>query len=146
MPLSTAATLETLVRLAGAGQIVLVAASAAIPRVLGWRDEVRRGLRPLTRQVFWTWGAYIWISHLAFGLLSALGAHLLTDGSTLSGIVAAFIATWWGARLVVQFTYFDRSATGEGLKFKLAEVGLVSLFVSLAVVYGMVALLDLRRG
>jgi hypothetical protein len=144
MSLLAPATLETLVRLAGIGQLVLVAASLAIPRVLGWRDETARGLRPLTRQVFWTWGAYIWLTHMAFGLLSAFGPHLLVDGTRLAGIVAAFIATWWAARLVVQFTYFDRSATGEGLRFKLAEVGLVALFAGLAVVYGLAAFVDLR--
>ena len=145
MALPAPTTLALIVRLAGIGQLLLVAASPAIPRVLGWREEVARGVRPLTRQVFWTWAAYVWLTHMAFGLLSTFGAHLLVDRSPLSGIVAAFIATWWGARLVIQFTYFDRSATGQCALFKLAEVGLVSLFTSLAAVYGTVALAAFGR-
>src|SRR5687767_5067747 len=96
--LSSPATLETLVRLAGIGQLILVAASPAIPRTLGWREELARGVRPLTRQVFWTWAAYVWLTHLAFGLLSTFGASLLVARTPLAGLVSAFIATWWGAR------------------------------------------------
>jgi len=43
--------LEELIRMAGIGQLLLAAASLAIPRVLGWKEELAR-LRPLTRQVF----------------------------------------------------------------------------------------------
>lgn len=121
-----------------------MAASAAIPRVLGWRDEMRRSVRPLTRQVFWTWGAYILLTHLAFGLLSAIAPGLLVDGSPLAAAVTSFIATWWAARLVIQFTYFDRGAAPPGRLYALAEVGLVTLFTSLAAVYGLAAVSNLR--
>ena len=50
--------METAIRLAGAAQLALALASLAIPSVLGWREETRK-LRPLTRQVFWTYAAYI---------------------------------------------------------------------------------------
>jgi hypothetical protein len=137
-------TLETLVRLAGIGQLLLVAASPAIPHVLGWRQEMAQ-VRPLTRQVFWTWAAYIWISHLSFGLLSTFGAGLLVDRGPLSGLVAAFIGTWWAARLVIQFTYFDRSAAPPGRIYKLGEFGLVALFVILACIYGSAAYSNFTR-
>ena len=143
--LDSPAVLETLVRLAGAGQLVLVAASAAIPRVLGWREEMAARVRPLTRQVFWTWAGYIWTSHLAFGLLSALGPGLLVNRSPLAALVAAFIATWWSARIVIQFTYFDRSAAPPGALYKLAEPALVTLFVCLASIYWLVVRADLVR-
>src|SRR5215471_12081217 len=103
--LFTSARLETFVRLAGVGQILLVAASPAIPIVLGWRAELAR-CRPLTREVFWTWATYVWLTHLAFGLLSTLGARLLVDGTALARLVCGFIGTWWGARLIIQFTFF----------------------------------------
>jgi hypothetical protein len=126
------------------GQLLLVAASAAIPRVLGWREEIARSLRPLTRNVFWTWGAYIWLTHLAFGLLSALAPELLTDGSPLARIACAFIAAWWGARLILQFTYFDRRAAPPGWIYKAAEAALVALFAALACVYAWVAFASAR--
>jgi len=143
--LTSPATLETLVRLAGICQLILVVASPAIPRVLGWREELQRSVRPLTRQLFWTYAGSIWVSHMAFGLLSTFGSHLLVARSPLAGLVAAFIATWWSARLVIQFTYFDRSAAPPGLLFKLAEPALVLLFVALVSVYWLVAWADFAR-
>ena len=64
---------------------------------------------------------------LALGLL--LGA--LRDGlrcldrSPLARAVSGYIAAYWGARLLVQFFYFDRSEAPPGAFYKLAEVGLV---------------------
>lgn len=139
------ATLETLVRLAGIGQLLLVLASPAIPRVLGWREELAKNVRPLTREVFWTWAAYVWLTHMAFGALSTFAPRLLVDRTPLAGLVSSFIATWWGARIVIQFTYFDRSAAPPGRIFKLAEPALVLLFVVLAAVYGTVAFVNLTR-
>ena len=120
---------------AGVGQLALAAGSLAIPKVLRWSDDVAK-LRPLTRQVFWTYAAYIWTTNLAFGLLSALAPGWLLDGSPLAGAVAGFIAVYWGARVIIQFTYFDRSEAPKGLQFVLAEVALVALFVALTVIYG----------
>lgn len=130
--------------LAGIGQLLLVVASPVIPRVLGWREEVSL-LRPLTRQVFWTWAAYIWLTHLSFGLLSTFGAGLLVDRTPLAGVVASFIAAWWSARIIIQFTLFDRTAAPPGFLFKLAEAALVALFVTLAAVYATVAAIDFVR-
>ena len=137
-------TLETLVRLAGIGQLLLVIASPVIPRVLGWREELAH-VRPLTRQVFWTWAGYIWLTHMAFGLLSTFAPGLLVDRGPLSGLVAAFIGTWWAARLVIQFTYFDRSAAPPGRIYKLGELALVSLFAILACVYATAASTNFSR-
>jgi len=43
---------------AGLGQLAIVLASIAIPRALHWREDLA-ALRPLTRQVFWTYAGYI---------------------------------------------------------------------------------------
>jgi hypothetical protein len=130
-------TLRLLLVFAGVSQLLLVAASPAIPRILRWREDTAK-LRPLTREVFWTWGAYVWLTHLAFGLLSGFEPDLLLDGSPLAGLVAGFIATWWGARFVLQFTTMDRKSAPPGLHVRLAEVGLVALFSSNAAIYGAV--------
>lgn len=131
--------MKLLMILAGVGQLGLALGSLAIPRVLGWRDDTAK-LRPLTRQVFWTYAAYIWTINVCFGVLSALAPAWLLDGSPLARAVAAFIAAYWGARLLVQFFYFDRSEAPSGIQFAMAEVMLVSLFGVLTAVYGYVAL------
>src|SRR5205814_4625198 len=74
------------VRLAGAGQLALAAGSLAIPRILRWSEDTAK-LRPLTRQIFWVYAAYILSFHVAFGLLSVLAPHWLLDGSPLAGAV-----------------------------------------------------------
>lgn len=111
--------------------------------MLGWRAETAK-LAPLTRHVFWTYAGYILVSHVCFGLLSALGPDLLLERAPLAAIVSGFIATWWGARLVLQFAAFDRSARPAGAIYVLAEVALVTAFVANTAIYAIVAWRDLH--
>jgi len=136
--------LESLVRLAGLGQLGLAAASTAIPSVLRWREGMA-GLRPLLRQVFWVYAAYILGFHLAFGALSALAPGWLLDGSGLATALTGFIAAYWGVRLALQFLYLDRSDVPRGALFRVAEAVLVALFVFLTAVYGAALAANLRR-
>jgi hypothetical protein len=126
---------KTLLVAAGAGQLMLVVASLAIPRVLWWPEDLAR-LRPLTRQVFWTYAGYIWSTNLSFGLVSAFAPHWLLDRAPPARAVCGFIATYWGARVAIQFAYFDRSDAPRGLRYTLAEAALIALFVALTLVYG----------
>lgn len=137
--------LESFLLLAGGGQLALAAVSLAIPRVLGWRQETAR-LAPLTRRVFWLYAAYIWGFNVSFGLLSLLAPGWLVDGSPLAASVSAFIALYWGVRLVAQFAWFERSAVPQGARYRLAEVALTLLFVYLTLVYAAAFLHDLRAG
>lgn len=136
-----APSLPILIFGAGVGQLALVVASLAIPRVLRWREDTAR-LRPLTRQVFWTYAVYIWATNLSFGLVSLRPAWLV-DRSPLAACVTGFIAAYWTGRLLIQFLYFDRSDAPQGLHVRLAEVALVVLFAFLAVVYAAALLLNL---
>ena len=47
-----------------------------------------------------------------------------------------FIAIYWGARVIIQFTYFDRSDAPSGLQYMIAEILLVGTFISLTTIYG----------
>jgi hypothetical protein len=140
--MSAAALLTLLIRLAGLGQLLLIVASLAIPRVLRWQEQTA-SWRPLIRQVFWTYAIYIWSTNLAFGLLSALAPGWLLDRSGLAGAVSGFITVYWGGRLLIQFVYFDRSDAPGGPAVRLAEVGLIGLFVALTLVYGAATLFNL---
>ena len=133
--------LPLLVLLAGAGQLALIVASLAIPFVLRWREELAK-LRPLTRQVFWTYSLYIWATNLSFGLVSLRPAWLL-DGSPLAACVTGFITAYWLGRLAIQFFYFDRSDAPPGWHVRAAEVALVGLFFYLSLVYSAALLLNL---
>jgi hypothetical protein len=132
--------IKILLVLAGVGQLALALGSLALPRVLRWGDDTAK-LRPLTRQVFWTYATYIWVTNVCFGLLSTIAPEALLDGGVLTRAVNAYITAYWGARLLVQFIYFDRSEAPDGFIYKLGEVALVSLFVYLTAVYGYLAVI-----
>ena len=126
--------MKALLVAAGIGQLVLAAGSLTLPRILGWRDETAK-LRPLTRQVFWTYASYIWVTNVSFGVLSTSSPDWLLDGSPLARAVAGYITAYWGARVMVQLFYFDRSSAPPGALYKLADVALSVLFVFLTAVY-----------
>ena len=128
--------------LAGAGQLVLCAASPFIPVVLGWPEQLR-ALPKLLRQVFWTYAAYILASHLAFAAISLFAARRLLDGSVLATSVCGFIALWWGARLVVHLGGFDTSEVPDTGWHLMAKRGLGMLFVGLTSVYVAAVLFNL---
>ena len=124
------------IRLAGVGQLCLCAGTLVLPRVLGWRTKLAV-LPTLERQMFWVYAGYIWATNLAFGLVSALAPGWLLDGSGLASAVLGFIAVYWGARVVLQFAYFDlASARPPGALFRVAERALDLLFVGLTALYG----------
>jgi len=130
---------RALLVLAGVGQLALALASLALPRILRWREDTAR-LRPLTRQVFWTYSAYIWGTNVCFGLLSTLAPDRLLDRSPLARIVCGYVAAYWGARVLVQMLVYDRSEAPPGAIFKAAEAAMVALFLFLTAVYGRAAL------
>ena len=132
-------TIEIALILAGLAQLAIASSSVFIPRLLGWRQETAL-LRPLTRQVFWTYASYILGIHVAFAALTLLAPHALTDGSILARAVCAFIAVYWATRLILQFTVFDRSVAVRRL-FRFAEMAYVSAFAYLAIVYSAAAVL-----
>ncbi|RYU91709.1 hypothetical protein EWM62_07160 [Mucilaginibacter terrigena] len=123
-----------LIQIAGLAQIVLVFGSLAVPRILNWSAELAK-LQPLIKQMFWTYAAYILVINLCFGLVSLLAYKDLLNGSLLATLVTAFIAVYWISRVLIQFFYFDRKGFPTGKWHTFAEVLLVSLFISLSMVY-----------
>jgi len=138
-------TIRFLLMAAGLGQLALAAGSLAIPGLLGWREDTAR-LRPITRQIFWTYAGYILSFHICFGLLSLLAPDWLLDRTPLATAVCGFIAVYWATRLVLQFTWIDRSQAPSGAIFVAAEAALVTLFASLVLIYGAAFVSHLRAG
>lgn len=131
--------MTTLLRLAGCGQIVLALASLAVPKVLDWAKDTKR-MRPIVRQLFHTYAVYIWATNLLMGLLSCFHPEWLLDGAPLARAVAGYITLYWGARLLIQFFYYDRSERPPGFQWALAEWSLVGLFACLTAIYGHITL------
>lgn len=136
--------LKTMLIVGGLGQIALIIGSLAIPKELGWREELAP-LQPLTRQMFWVYAGYIWGTNLSFGLISALAPMELLAGTTLSAAVTGFIFVYWAARMILQFAYFDLSALPiEGWQ-RWAKGVLDVLFVCLTLLYGAIFVMHLTH-
>jgi len=128
-------SLQFFIRLAGIGQITLAIGSLVIPKILHWQQELDK-VRPLIKQMFWTYAAYILVINLCFGLVSLFAYRDLTNGSMLATLIDGFIAVYWISRVLIQFLYFDRSDFPNGQLHKLGEAVLVLLFIVLSIVYG----------
>jgi hypothetical protein len=120
----------------GIGHIILCAGSLIIPRALQWKTNLK-SLKPLLRQMFWTYAGYILVTNFAFGIVSVFGSEELINRSFLATSITFFIALYWLARIVIQFSYFDRSDAPKGTFYTLGEIVLVVLFFIFTGVYSL---------
>ncbi|BBI31327.1 hypothetical protein [Cohnella abietis] len=127
---------------AGYMQLGVVVGSLAIPYLLQWRQELS-SIRPLIRQVFWTYAAYILCTNLFMAILSIFLAPKLVDGSELSNAICIFITLYWGARIGIQFFYFDKKGLPSSGIYRYGEWLLILCFAFFTIVYGRVALISI---
>ncbi|HTL27926.1 MAG TPA: hypothetical protein VL282_01845 [Tepidisphaeraceae bacterium] len=135
-------SLARLIQLAGIAQLGILIASALVPQVLNWRGELRK-LSPMTRHLVWTHGVFIVLTIIAFAMLSLINATNLATGDLLARSVCAFIAIFWGARLVLQFALFDAKPYLTRTILKIGYHGLTVVFAFLAATFGYAALHEL---
>ena len=126
---------EYLILLGGVLHFFTLIASAMVPKTLDWKGELAK-LMPFLRTLFWVYGAFIVLTIFAFGLLSMLYPKELASGEGLARGVCAFIAIFWGVRLVVQLFVFDASEFLTTWYFKLGYHVLTVTFVYQTVAYG----------
>lgn len=129
--------MTTALLVVGWGQILLVLASLWLPRVLRWPEQLAR-LEPLTRRIFWVYAVYIAGTNLCLGLLSVGAPQLLLDRGSLARLVAGYAASYWGARLAIQFAWF-RGASPPGRGYALADAAVTLGFLACTLVYGAIA-------
>lgn len=120
--------------LAGLGHFCVLVAGLQVPARLGWKTDLAK-LTPFNRKLMWTYGGFVALTILAFGVLtlSLHGEMLCGDRAALG--LAAFIGVFWAARVVVDCFYFRHADWPEGRRFVLGHILLTSLFVALAVTY-----------
>ena len=110
-------------------------ASAMVPKTLDWKGELAK-LMPFLHTLFWVYGAFIVLTILAFGVLSVLYPKELASGEGLARGVCAFIAIFWGVRLVVALFVFDASEFLTTWYFKLGYHVLTATFIYQTIAYG----------
>jgi hypothetical protein len=131
-------SLPSLIRLAGAGQLGVLLASALVPSRLNWKVELA-GLSRLNRQMHWVYGGYVVLSIVAFSLISLFYAEELAGGTGLARAVCAYIAVFWAIRLGLQFV-FDVKEHLVLWWLKAGYHALTLLFIGLVILYGAAAL------
>ena len=98
--------MKLLLQLAAAVQLLILIASALTPRVLDWRKNLA-SLHPFLRKLFWVYGVFIVLVIIAFATLTFRHADVMAAREPVARSLCLFIAIFWGARLLVQFTIFD---------------------------------------
>ncbi len=128
-------TLEILILIGSVLHFLTLVAAALVPGKLNWKEELAK-LSPFLRSMFWVYGAFIFLTILSLGLVTAVNFRELAAGSTLSRSVCAFITVFWGLRLIVQFFVFDASEYLTNWFYKAGYHGLTVTFVYQTAVYG----------
>lgn len=130
--------LARVVFIAGVAQLGVLVASAIVPFRLNWRTELS-SLSRLHRQMYWVYGGYVVMSIIAFALLSILNASELAGGGRLARGVCAYIAVFWGVRVVLQGV-FDVKEHLTAWWLKAGYLLLTVLFSAFTFVYAWAAI------
>jgi hypothetical protein len=134
-----AAIFDLALWLAGIGHFCLLGASFQVPARLGWKEDLAQ-LRPFNRKLMWTYGAFTVLTIVAFGILTLTLHNEFLKGDRAAIGLAAFIAVYWTARIVVDAVYFKHGDWPSGRSFVLGHVVLTGLFIALASTYaGLIA-------
>jgi hypothetical protein len=76
---------------------------------------------------------------IGFGVVSLAQPHALTGGEPLARAICAFIALFWGARLLIGFTIFDVKPFLTSRALALGYTGLNVCIAYFVIVYGLAA-------
>lgn len=116
------------------GHFLVLVASSRVPAELDWDTDLE-SLQPLNRKLMWTYGGFIVLSIVAFGVLTALFHDQFLAGTPVALGVCGLIAVFWTARILVDFAYFSHDDWPDGVEFEVGHTMLTSLFVLLVLVY-----------
>lgn len=126
-------SLTRLIFFAGIGQLSVLTASALVPFQLNWREELRC-LSRLHRQMYWVYGGYVVLSIVAFAAISIVNARELAGGSGLARGFCAYVAVFWGVRVVLQ-AVFDVKEHLTAWWLKAGYFALTLLFITFTAIY-----------
>lgn len=132
-------TLTNLLLFGGVCHFGILLASALVPKVLDWRNELAR-LHELLRHLVWVHGAFVVLVIVGFGVVSVTCAADLAAGTRLGRAVCGLVSVFWLARLGIQFFLFDARPYLTSAMLKIGYHGLTVVFTYLAAVYGYAAL------
>lgn len=136
--------LENSIRWGGILHFAILTASALVPFVLNWTENLAV-LHPFLRRLVWVYGMFIVLVIFGFGILSVLHSHTLAGGTPLARSLCGFISVFWLARLIVQLFLFDPGPFLGNVLLRIGYHLLTITFVFLTVVYSLGAIFPERR-
>lgn len=119
---------------AGCLHFGILIASALVPGVLDWRNDLVK-VAPLTRRMIWVHGIYVALTIAAFGAITVGNAQELSSGTPLARSLCAFIASFWGIRLLLQYRVLDATGHLDRWSLRIGYHGLTVVFLFLTAVY-----------
>jgi hypothetical protein len=123
--------------LRGAGLILsgLVLANFVAARRWKYADNLAAAV-PMVRQIFYVHCAYIVAIIAALAVLCLGWPHLLLEGK-MSRALCGFFGIFWGSRVVVQLTYYDKEVRRRDRAWDLFFLG---VFAVLSAVFTLAAI------
>jgi alginate O-acetyltransferase complex protein AlgI len=131
--------------LAGAGHFCILSASFQVPARLRWKEDLVK-LSPFNRKLMWVYAETTLLTIIAFGILTLFLHDDILRGDRSALALTAFIAVFWTARILVDFTYFSHSDWPAGPQFVAGHFLLTALFSAMASTYWAVLIWRLRPG
>lgn len=103
------AHLDSLLRLAAAGQLFIAILGPMIPRLLDWREPIAR-MPLLVREVFHVHTFFIGLTCAIFGTLTwVFAADIATAAHPMLRWFAFSLGLFWGIRCVMQWAFYSTS-------------------------------------
>jgi hypothetical protein len=121
---------------AGAIQLVVIAANFALPKKLRCRENLAK-VSPMIREVFVVHWLYIVLVLGIFTTLCFWFAPELAGGSRLGRFLSLAMAIFWLLRVPIQLFFYDREIRRQN---RLADVAFLLTFSYLGIVFGAAAL------
>jgi hypothetical protein len=121
---------------AGAIQLVVIAANFALPKKLRCRENLAK-VSPMIREVFVVHWLYIVLVLGIFTTLCFWFAPELAGGSRLGRFLSLAMAIFWLLRVPIQLFFYDREIRRQN---RLADVAFLLTFSYLGIVFGVAAL------
>jgi hypothetical protein len=125
---------------AGAIQLVIIAANFALPKKLRCRENLAK-VSPMIREVFVVHWLYIVLVLGIFTTLCFWFAPELAGGSRLGRFLSLAMAIFWLLRVPIQLFFYDPEIRRQN---RLADVVFLLTFSYLGIVFGAAALGALR--
>ena len=131
--------LETLIFISGILHLGTLLGSAQVPKELNFRDELPK-VAPLMRHWILVAGLYVVLNLIAFGVISMCFSNELASGKPLARAFCAYVAIFWGVRLVIQFFVFDARPYLRNWFLTIGYHGLTVVFLWQTTVFGYAAI------